>query len=158
MAIYLKYGDIKGDVTQDEHKDWIEVTSVQFGSGRGIHTATGSAKNREASEPSISEITVTKELDGSSHDLFKNSCVGIQGQKLELHFTSTDQSGQVFLAMTGTDTLVSSYSISSGGDRPSESLSFNFTKIEYKSSPLGDDNKPRGPFTVTYDIATAKAS
>ncbi len=26
-AVYMKYGDIKGESTEDRHKDWIEVLS-----------------------------------------------------------------------------------------------------------------------------------
>lgn len=158
MAIYMKYGKLNGDATQDEHKQWIVIDSVQFGLGRGISTVTGAAKSREASEPSVSEIVVTKQLDSSSHEIFKAACSATKGEELKIDFTSTDQAGQVFLSVTCSDTLVSGYSISSGGDRPSESISLNFTKIEYKAAPLGADNKPTGPFTVIYDLATAKTS
>ncbi len=158
MAIYLKYGKLKGDATQDEHKEWVVVDSVQFGLGRGISTVTGAAKSREASEPSVSEITVTKSLDSASHEIFKAACSATKGEDLNIEFTATDEAGQVYLAVNCSDTLISGYSVSSGGDRPSESISFNFTKIEYKASPLGADNKPTGPFSVTYNIATAKTS
>ena len=32
MAIYLKYGDVKGHTTTDGFKDWIECTSFHWGS------------------------------------------------------------------------------------------------------------------------------
>ena len=47
-------------------------------------------------------------------------------------------------------------SISSGGDRPSESLSLNFTKIAYKNLNMTDTNAAGSPDTVTYDVAQAK--
>ncbi len=31
--------------------------------------------------------------------------------------------------------MISSYSVSSGGDRPMEALTLNFTKMEYKPIP-----------------------
>ncbi|MEM6536735.1 MAG: type VI secretion system tube protein Hcp [Pseudomonadota bacterium] len=158
MAIYVKYGSIKGDATQDQHKQWINVSSVQFGLGRAIMTATGAAKNREASEPSISEITVTKELDSSSHEIFKQAAVGTAGEDLKIEWVSTDQAGQTYLTVTCSEALISGYSVSSGGDRPSESVSFNFTKMEFKAAPLDENNEPSGPFTVTYDMKTGKAS
>ena len=39
MPIYIKYGDIKGDVTATGHlgsEGWVEINSFQFGIGRGI--------------------------------------------------------------------------------------------------------------------------
>jgi type VI secretion system secreted protein Hcp len=55
-----------------------------------------------------------------------------------------------------TDVMVSSYSISSGGDRPMESLSLNFTKIEFKATQRDKANKGAGGASVTYDLAKAK--
>ena len=70
MAIYLKYEGIDGEATHENHKKWIDVSSLQFGVGRGISTPSGSTANREASEPSVSEVVITKMLDGSSSKLF----------------------------------------------------------------------------------------
>jgi type VI secretion system secreted protein Hcp len=51
MPIYVKYGKtmIKGNVTEKGHKEWVEVSSFQFGIGRGIGSPVGRAANREAS-------------------------------------------------------------------------------------------------------------
>jgi type VI secretion system secreted protein Hcp len=51
MAIFLKYGDLKGEVTATTHKEWIEVHSLQWGVGRGISSGVGGASKREASAP-----------------------------------------------------------------------------------------------------------
>ncbi|MGF1461687.1 MAG: Hcp family type VI secretion system effector [Maricaulaceae bacterium] len=158
MAIYLKYGSVKGDATQQNHKDWIMVDSIQFGVGRAISTPVGQAVNREASEPSLSEVTLTKSFDVSSHELFGLSLVGIKGDKATIDFASTNAGGQNVMQIVLYEAVVSSYSFSSGGDAASESFSLNFTKIEYNASPLDVDNKPRGPFKKAYDLATAKAS
>ncbi|MBV8186069.1 MAG: type VI secretion system tube protein Hcp, partial [Alphaproteobacteria bacterium] len=34
MAIYMKFGDVKGQVTTDGFKDWIELNSMQYGVSR----------------------------------------------------------------------------------------------------------------------------
>jgi type VI secretion system secreted protein Hcp len=132
MAIYMKYGDIKGSVTTEGFKDWIELNSAQMGAGRGIGSARGSGSNREASEPSISEITVTKEWDPtSSSKLFEESIAGTMDRKVEIKFTTTNKSKQdTFLVVNLKNTGISGYSMSSGGDKPSESISLNFAHIE----------------------------
>jgi type VI secretion system secreted protein Hcp len=67
MPIYIKLGDVKGGVTEGAtYNGWIEAGSLQFGVGRGISTPTGNASDREASAPSISEVTVSKNYDASS--------------------------------------------------------------------------------------------
>ena len=76
MAIFLKYGSIKGETTQLTHKDWIEVNSFQFGVGRGISSGVGGGSKREASAPSVSEITLTKTMDIASPLLLKDAIGG----------------------------------------------------------------------------------
>jgi type VI secretion system secreted protein Hcp len=58
------------------------------------------------------------------------------------------------MEITLENTLISSYSMSSGGDRPMESLSLNFTKIEFKAIPYDEKGKAGSPATVNYNLAT----
>jgi type VI secretion system secreted protein Hcp len=156
MSIFVKYGTIKGDATHQEHKEWIAVDSLQWGVGRSISTSPGNTQDREASEPSISEVTVTKAMDGSSIYLFKEACTGNKGQDCLVHVVQTGAPGRTVLEYKLSDTLVSSYSASSGGDAPTESVSFNFTKIEYKYITYDAAGSPK-PATAFYDMATTKS-
>ncbi len=157
MAIYLKFEGIDGEATHDKHQKWIDIGSLQFGVGRGISTPSGSTANREASEPSISEVVVTKQLDNSSSKLFTESCTGAAGKLVEIHLVSTGSPGNTYVEYKLHNALISGYSVSSGGDRPSESISINFTKIEYKHIPYDQANKAGTPVTVSYDLATTKS-
>ena len=47
---------------------------------------------------------------------------------------------------------LSGYSVSSGGDRPSESISLNFDKIAFKYCLVGD-NLAAQPEVVGYDLS-----
>lgn len=158
MPIYIKPEGIDGDATHDQHKNWIEVSSLQWGVGRAIRTPVGAATNREASEPSVSEVTVTKPMDASSVAIFGEACTGRKGKKVEIHLVTTGNPGETYCEIELTNALVSGYSISSGGDRPTESISFNFTKIQYKYSGGKGDNTKGGNKVAAYDLATAKKS
>jgi type VI secretion system secreted protein Hcp len=151
--IYMKYGDIiKGDVVAKGHEQWIELFSFQWGVSRGISTS-GAQADREASVPSVSEIKVTKALDSSSVGLLKEA-LGGSGQVVVIDFVKNDQSGTgfVYLEITLTNTLVSGFSTSSGGDRPTESLSLNFTKIQYNYKTQSADGTVQSS-AVVYDLA-----
>jgi type VI secretion system secreted protein Hcp len=52
--------------------------------------------------------------------------------------------------------MVSGYSVSSGGDRPSESLSLNFTKILYEFHEMKSKNEKGDSPKAGWDIAEAK--
>ena len=104
----------------------------------------------------MSEITVTKVTDIASTKLLNEAYQG-EGVKVTIDFCKTDKGQlEVYLTYTLEDTLISGYSISSGGDRPMESLSLNFTKVETKDVGMGAKNETGSPETVTYDLAQAK--
>jgi len=156
----MKYGSIAGDVTESGHTGWIELNSFQWGVGRGVSTATGSGEDREASSPSVSEITVTKDLDKASIKLLTEAYQGDgggDGATVQIDFVRTAAGAQqIFLTVTITDVMISGFSWSSGGDRPSESLSLNFVKITNNFIPMGPDGKPGNGINVAYDIGLAK--
>jgi type VI secretion system secreted protein Hcp len=141
--ILLKFATaINGDSVVAGHEKWITISSLQMGVGRAISTSGGGA-DRETSNPSFSELTLTKTTDISSADLFMQAVCGKSLGKAEIHFLQTggaDKKQQVYLTIELTDAIVSSYSTSSGGDRPSESISLNFTQISYKYDAFSGDN------------------
>src|SRR4051795_3017022 len=155
MPIYMNYDSLalKGDVTEDGHKGWIEVNSFQWGVGRGISSPTGGSSDRESSAPSVSEIVVTKPTDVSTVKLLDEALEG-EGVDVTLDFCKTDKGNlNVYLSYVLTNTMISGYSTSSGGDRPQESLSFNFTKIMCTDVAMGAKNEDGTSASVGYDLA-----
>ena len=157
MAVFMKFGDKKGDVDTKEYKGWIQCESFQFGSGRGIASAAASGSNRQGSHASVSEVTVSKHLDPSSLPLWRNSLDGDLKTKVEFAFTRADQDNSEYLHVTLWDTGVSGWSMSSGGERSSESVSLNFAKIELKDITQGVEGGAASNLAVTYDLTTQKA-
>lgn len=156
MAIYMSYGTIKGAVTTDGFKDWIELESFQWGVGRAIGTAARGAEGREGSEPSIAEIVVTKRMDKSSAPLWQDTVGGPMDADVVIKFTTTTKDKiDTYLEYDLSGTGLSGYSVSSGGDYPQESLSLNFAKVIW--SYTGRDMKITGtPLKVGYDLTQMK--
>lgn len=156
MPLYMKYGEIDGKVETAGYEKWIEVNSYQWSTGRAIASPTGKSSDREATHPSVSEISVTKVMDVSSNKLLEQALGGDMNTKVQLAVCTTGK-GQLmeFLRYTLFNTAVNSYSVATGGDRPSESLSLNFTKIEiaYTSLNMELDGSPS---KTNYDLATQK--
>jgi type VI secretion system secreted protein Hcp len=156
MAIYMNYNNIPGDTTAEGHEKWIELKSLQWGVGRGISAPTGGAADREASAPSVSEIVVTKDTDVASPKLLNEAYQG-EGQDCTIDFCKTDKGKlEVYLTITLNNTMISGHSFSSGGDRPTESLSLNFTKVEFKNTNMGAAGETGTPDATAYDLALAK--
>ncbi|WP_237217050.1 Hcp family type VI secretion system effector [Falsiroseomonas oryziterrae] len=162
MSIYMKYGStIKGDATTKGWADWITLGSVQMGAGRGLASSKGKGANREASEPSISEITVSKEWDpASSSKLFEESVAGKLNTAVEIHFTTTSGNEQAaYLIIKLKDCGISGYSFSgSGMGKGSESLSLNFSHIEITPKIVDEALGTKDGTKVSYDLTLMKAN
>ena len=133
MPLYLKYGDIKGDVTEPGHSGYIELMSAQWGVGRGVSSPTGGSADREPSVPSVSEIVVTKRSDSASNRLLNESVSG-EPVTAAIDFVRSDDPS-VYLRLEMSGTMISAWSISSNKEDPIESLTLNFTKIDFKNNP-----------------------
>ena len=156
--LYMKYGSIKGESTAQEHDEWIELNSFQFGVGRSISTG-GSGSPREASAPSLSEIVVTKTMDKSSVPLFKEALIGKGDQQVMIHLTEQPQDKpQTYYQIELENTLISGFSISSGGDRPTESVSLSFTKIQSIYTVFDKTGIKGESFTGGYDLVEQKGT
>lgn len=158
MAIYMKFGKVDGQVTTKGFEKWVECTSLAYGVGRGVSSGAG-GQQRESSNPSISEITISKAFDVASPGLYEDALAGTFNTKVEFKFTATTK-GKVdtFLAYELSECGVSGYSLTTGGDNPSESISLNFTKIMVSPSPLDNAGTPKAGAKVTYDLAKLEKS
>jgi type VI secretion system secreted protein Hcp len=152
MAVFMKFGDKKGDVDTKQYTGWIMCHSFQFGTGRGITSASASGGNRQGSHASVSEVTISKNLDPASLHLWKNSLDGDLKTTVDFSFTVADEENTEYLHITLWDTGVSGFSMSSGGDRPSESISLNFAKIELKDMSKKTDGSAGDQLAITYDL------
>lgn len=157
MPIYLQIDGIHGDATHERHKNWMDIEALHWDVSRIVNTSAGSAANREASEPTISEVTLTKTSDSSSTKLFQEACTGRTGKSAAINLVTTGSPGETYIVFSLTNTIISSYSIDTSGDRPVETIKLNFTEIEVKYTPYDENQTPLSPMIASYDLATTKS-
>lgn len=162
MSIFLKYGDVQGEVKVEGYDGWINITSFSWGVGRAIGSSqAGSVTEREKSAASVAEINLTKTFDNSSVTFLEEALQGQLDKEVKIHFTRTDKNNghQPYLEYLLTNCGPSSYSIGGTGDQNTqitESISLNFTKIETKYYETKDDIQQGTPTTSTYDLQKGK--
>lgn len=126
---FLQIDGVPGDSQDASHKGQIELTSWSTGArGGGMQMGSGRATDRA----SVSEIHVTKPQDKASPLLMQAAATGRHFKTATLYVL---KAGQPYLKYKLSDVLVSGYQLSSGGDRPTESLSLNFAKLEVVYEP-----------------------
>ncbi len=118
---------------------------MTLGSGRGAMSfgvlawqlvGRGGASGAGAGRTDVSSIQVMKKTDKASANLFKYCSTGKHIPQATITVRKAGEK-KPYLTITLTNVLVSSYQLGSsggGGAKPNESLSLNFTKIEYKYS------------------------
>ena len=160
MAIYLKFGNVKGNVTADGYKDQIAISEITFGVARSVSMDTGNLSNRESSKPSLSPIEITKKADNSVAALFKEALTGSAGQEAVITFVRTGSGKlQEFMAYKLTNCIISNYHIKAKGeDEPVETLTLSYSAIEVSYKDHDASNKAGNPQRVSYDVKAAKAA
>jgi type VI secretion system secreted protein Hcp len=154
--IFMKIDGIDGDVTAQGHEKEIELNSFQFGAKLDVSPI--SSGGASAGKVSLSEIVGTKIMDKSSPLLFQKLVTGSHIPQVDIYFVKfTNGSPQTYAHYILQDVLISGYSVSSGGDIPTESLSLNFAKIQFEFTPTNTDGSPGSIIHAGWDLALVKA-
>lgn len=102
--------------------------------GESNHGTLGTGAGQGAGKVTMNSFSITKQVDKASAVLFLACAKGTHFTTVTLNVNPSASAGVPGDAMviTMSDVFISGYSLSSGGDRPTESLSLNFSKIEVK--------------------------
>lgn len=130
-AGYMKLGDIKGEAAGRSQGEAIEIESWSWGTSQPSRdAASGMASGKRQHQP----LTVVKKLDKASpvlQEAYKKQSP-LPSVIVYLPSQPPTKVGQVesYLKYEMKEVLVSSYSTGGSTDAPTETVSFNYTKID----------------------------
>jgi len=161
MPAFVKIGDIKGEATDQDHKDWIIIEAMTSAVSRSIPSGAKD-QQRTKGETVLADINLVRQLDKSSTKLQEACASGKFFPEVEIHFCTTGGSKQgPFLKYKMKDVIVTGYSFhgnSSGAPLPSEEVSLGFTEVEWTYVIVDPkDGKPKGNVPGKYSPGTGKA-
>jgi type VI secretion system secreted protein Hcp len=150
QGIHLEFDGITG-APATTHANHIAITSFQWGVGVQAPPPGGGGSGR----PSLSDITLTKGTDRYSVPLLNKSFRAQRTLRAIAYFTGVNSGGVAFdyLEFDLKNVFITGFSLSSGGETPSESLSLNYTALTIIAHITGAPAQ-----TVTYDIASNTTS
>ena len=123
MAAFLKLGDIKGEATDDGHKDWIIINSMSSPIMRSIPQGAKD-QQRTKGDTTLGDVAVERQLDKSSTKLQEACASGKFFKEAEIHFCTVVKAKQEpYLKYKLSDVIVSGYGFhgnSSGDPLPSD--------------------------------------
>ncbi len=160
MAIYMKYGDLRGESADAGHVGWVDIDEVLFhGVRRRISSKSGTHLDRESAVTELQNVTLIRYMDKASPGIFLEACCG-RGKGLTLRLGKTTSSGggdDLFLEYVFEQALIADYKVYSSicsSRHPTERLIISFTSIRLRYIPYGDDGSPLSPLAVSYSPGT----
>lgn len=153
MEIYLQIPEIPGDVYTDKvHQNWIVVESISHQLEQAESTYSGT---RTAGKVHMGNFVIVKRIDRASPKLYLFGCNGRQIPEMTVDVVTTTSKGKIiFMQYKLKGVMVTSVQpvVVAGEDRPSETVSFNFGKIEWNYTQIGPDGAPKGDIKTFWDV------
>lgn len=136
---YLKADPLKGESTDDKHKDWIEVESFNFGLSQPVSGPSGTG-GRAASRADFQSFCVNKVVDKSSVDLAMYCAQGKHIAKLELEVCQETGDKVNYWKYEFENAMVQSVSQNGGGSmRATEGVCFVYDKVVWTYTAVKND-------------------
>lgn len=156
MAVdyFLKIEGIEGEAPDKAHKNEIDVLSWSWNETQmGTHGAGGGGG---AGKVNIGDLQFTMQVNKASPKLLLACANGEHIKKATLTCRKAGKEQQEYLKIIFSDLLVSSFQTggSQGDVVPVDSVSLNFSKIEYSYAPQDNKGGLGTPIPVHWDVKT----
>jgi type VI secretion system secreted protein Hcp len=161
IDVYLQIDGIKGESTDDKHKEWIECTSVNWGvrQPRSATASTGGGHTAERCEHD--EVVFTKLADLSSPILLQTCSAGKTIPKAKLEFMRADGQGDriKYFEIELENVLIGAIKPEvDEGSIIQEKVGLKFSKIKWKYTQQKVTGGAGGNTSGGWDLATNKVA
>ena len=161
MPAYIKLGDIKGEATDQDHKNWIIIDTINAPISRSI-PAGAKDQQRTQGETTLGDVAITRQVDSSSPKLAEACAAGKFVKEVEIHLCSTIKGKQQpYYKYLLKNVIVSSYSFSgnaAGSPLPTEAITLGFSDVEWTYIILDSNTGDvKGNVPAKYAPGTGKA-
>jgi type VI secretion system secreted protein Hcp len=149
--IFLKLGDVKGESKDAAHKEEIELHSWSFGvSNTGTMGDGGGGGTGKAN---LSEISITHEMDKASPTLMLACSTGKHFDEAVLTSRKSGGTQQEYLTIKLSTVYITGVHVNQGGsERPTETISLMFGKIELEYKPQKPDGTLDAGVQYKYNV------
>jgi type VI secretion system secreted protein Hcp len=154
VDIFLKLDKIKGESVDDKYAGEIDIMQWSWGMTQSGTTHLGPGGG--AGKVNVSDLTLTKYVDMSTHELLKACASGKHIASGELIVRKAGSVPLEYMRIEMTDIMVSSYQTGGsedGMDRVMETVTLNFAKYNVIYTSQKNDGAPGPKGEAGFDIA-----
>lgn len=138
-AIFMQIDGVALKSETPGYEDWLELNSLQWGTGRGISSPGGRGQSkgvksappkREVSDPSISEVVFTRSSDASSITIMRQAFNKKPLSKVKIRILDLRKGkSEILMEYSLYNVFISGFSTSSSAKGTNENISLNFDRI-----------------------------
>jgi len=152
--IFAKLGDIKGESSDDKHKDEIEVLSFSWGvTSLSAPNGPGAA----AGKPAFRDLSITHTIDKASPLLLNACATGTHLKEATITHRKAGKGQQEFLIIKMNDVIITGVQHGGGdGQTSSEIVNLTFAKVDVEYRPQKADGSVDAGLHFKYDLKTNK--
>ena len=154
VDMFLKMEGVEGESTDDKHKGEIDILSFSWGESQPATSGAGGGGG--AGKVSMQDFHFMTYLTKASVKLFLGCASGqhFPAATLSVRKAGGEKGGSEFLHWTLSDVMVTSYQTggSGGEDRPVDSFSLNFAKVEISYKEQKADGSLGTEYRAGWDL------
>ena len=152
--IFAKIGDIKGESSDDKHKDEIEVLSFSWGVAHaGVSAGSGAA----AGKATFQDLSIVHHIDKASPLLLKACATGTHIKDATITHRKAGKGQQEYLVVKLNDVIITGVTHGGASGQPfSENVSLAFAKVDLEYKPQKPDGSLDAGIHFKYDLKANK--
>ena len=159
---FANFGDIKGESTDDGHKEWVAVLSFDHAVTQPPSVTQKSAGGRGAEEVNHSEFKIVKLLDAATPKLYEAACKGTHLAEVVIEVWRAGGDPLKYMEYKLKEVLISgviSNGDSSGAAKfPTETIAMTYGAIEWTYTKQKPDGSAAGQVAAKWSVAKGVAA
>ncbi len=157
---FLKIDGIPGESTDDKHKDWIEILSYSWGVSQTTSRSASTSGGASAERADFQDFSIVKAMDKASPKIALACASGKHLKDVTLELCRAGGDKLKYMEYKLSEVIVSSASVGGGGGgEPTESVTFDYGKIEWTyTQQKRADGTGGGQIAANWDLRFNKGS
>jgi type VI secretion system secreted protein Hcp len=155
---FVNFGDIKGESTDKDHKDWVTILAFNHGVSQPASVTHKSAGGRSAEEADHMPFSITKLLDASTPKLYEACCKGTHIKEVDVELWRAGGDKPVkYMEFKLKEVLISG--VLANGDPtgpaqfPTETIHMTYGAIEWTYTKQKPDGTAAGNVAAKWSVA-----
>jgi type VI secretion system secreted protein Hcp len=143
-GVYVSFPGLSGELAHEDRSDWIDVLSIDWGMDGNSALETGTERmcaGYRTGGTVVGGLTLTRPHDGSPSAFARACAEGTHFPIMVVETTSERTGLGRHMRYELQDAMITAYSIDTSGDAPTESISFDYTKVDSRVIPATQRGK-----------------